>query len=374
MARNRLIQPDACYDVRRLRTWATLLILAAASGCATLRSYQAGVHLRRGDAMLARDDMEDALREFEQAARLTPRKPEPHARLGLIHQKRGNLDQAIDSFGEAVRLDPTSFDNTFSLARLYQMTKRVADAIRAYLYAIELRPNDFDATINLGVCYQQTGRLDQAIQRFEEATRLAPHRPQGYVNLGVVLDAQERHYEAIRAYKEALERDEHQPLVLVNLARTYMNQSRLRMAREALRRAIELKPSLAGAHESLGYCLFRMREFDGAESAYQRALLYDWRLPQAYAGLGSISMLRFLEDESSIEHRDQALEYWHRSLELKPDQPRLRRLIAKYQPPEKQPIERLLDNAPIDEDDGGRPATGLQSNARFAIPSSRPRR
>jgi tetratricopeptide (TPR) repeat protein len=106
-----------------------------------------------------------------------------------------------------------------------------------------------------------------------------------------------------------------------------------------------MDPQLAPAHEALGYCLFRLREFDAAEEAYDRALAYDWRRPRAHAGLGSINMLRYLEDKTQTSHRDRALEHWHRSLELDPDQPRIHKLLARYQPQRRDPEEALLNRA-----------------------------
>ena len=339
-----VLRPAVGFSVRAAVLCA---LIGPGSGCSAVRNYHADVRLRRGDALLASDRLDAALAEFEAAARLAPQKPEPHSRLGTIYKTRGSLEKAIGCFVEALRRNPVSFDDTFHLAQLYQLTERVADAIRAYLYAIELRPEDFDTQVNLGVCYQRSGQLDQAVARFQKAIEVEPDRPHAYINLGVALDAQERYYEAIRAYKEALERDQNQPLVLVNLARTYMHQDRLRIAKEALRQAIVMEPGFAGAHESLGYCLFRLREFDEAESFYKRALLYDWRLPRAHAGLGSINMLRHLKDEDEVEARDQALEYWHRSLELDPNQPRLRRLLATYTPTRGDPEEILGDQGAV---------------------------
>jgi hypothetical protein len=39
---------------------------------------------------------------------------------------------------------------------------------------------------------------------------------------------------------------------------------------------------------------------------------------------------------------DKALEYWHRSLELNPNQPRIRTLVAKYTPRTANPQTVLL--------------------------------
>jgi Tfp pilus assembly protein PilF len=130
----------------------------------------------------------------------------------------------------------------------------------------------------------------------------------------------------------------------VNLASTYMNQDRLKMARQSLLQAIEMDPDLAAAHEALGYCLFRSRDFGAAERAYDQALTCDWRLPRAHAGLGSIAMIHYLEDKARTEYRDLALEHWHRSLELNPDQPRIRKLITEYKPQRDDPESLLLDD------------------------------
>ena len=148
------------------------------------------------------------------------------------------------------------------------------------------------------------------------------------------------------------------------------------MAKHSLMQAVRMDPQSAAAHEALGYCLFRMRDFAAAELSYKQALAYNWRLPRTHAGLGSILMLRYLKlspasrseapfpshlakggksgvgrytkaqsaptDPTRSELRDRALEHWHRSLELNPNQPRIRKLIAQYKPKPADPEQTLL--------------------------------
>ena len=322
--------------------WIAVLAILALCGCSTVRNFRAEWRIRRGDTQLADDNLEAALASFQRAAQITPKMAVAHSRLGGLYERMGEYDEAINSYGEAVRYDPYSFVDAFQLARLFHFVDRTVDAIQAYLHVVQLNPDDFNSQLNLGVCYQESGDLDQAIERFRKAIQIDPQQPYAYVNLGVALDGQQRHYEAIRAYKEALERDGQQTMVLVNIARTYMNQDRLKMARNALQ-VLRLDPHLAIAHEALGYCLFRMRDFEASRLSYEQALSYDWRLPRTHAGLGSVHMLMFLDDTSQTEARDTALEHWHRSLELDTDQVRVRRLIAQYQPKRSDPGERLLD-------------------------------
>jgi hypothetical protein len=66
-------------------------------------------------------------------------------------------------------------------------------------------------------------------------------------------------------------------------------------------------------------------------------------MPRAHAGLGSLKMLQYLEDNTRSDLRDSALEHWHRSLELDPDQPRIRKLIARYRPEHTDPESALLE-------------------------------
>lgn len=321
----------------------TGLILSAA-GCGTIQTVRAKWHIQRGEALFAADDLETALRQFERAAELAPQLPKAHSRMGFIYRRLGKYERAIDCFIEAIRRDPFSFDDTFNLAQLYHLMERIKDAVQAYLHAVQLRPDDFDAQVNLGVCYQKMGDYPQAVQRFQKAVQIDPDRPHAYVNLGVALEAQEKHYAAIRAYNEALERDATQPLVLINLAHTYMKQDRLKIARHSLEQAIRIDPKLAAAHEALGYCRFKMRDFDNAEASYKQALALQWRLPRAHAGLGSINMLRYLQNATQFALRQRALEHWHKSLELDPDQPRIRRLIAQYGVRPEDPEQSLLDS------------------------------
>lgn len=326
-----------------LRVCLTGLVLLSLVGCGAIRRQRAERQVDRGESLLAQQDLESALIEFERASKLAPQSAKPWSGMGRALRQLGEYERAIDAFVEAIRRNPDSFGDTLNLAQLYHVTERIGQAIQAYLHATELQPESYEAQLNLGVCYQEQGDLAQATDRFQRAVEIEPDRPHAWVNLGVALDGQEKPYEAIKAYKESLERDNQQPEVLVNLARTYMKQDRLKLAESSLRAALRMDEGFAAGQEALGYCLFRMREFEGAQAAYEAAVSLDWRLPRAHAGLGSVLMLRYLEDESQVRFRDRALEHWHRSLEIDADQPRIRKLIEQYAPDRASPEVELLE-------------------------------
>ncbi|MBN1140981.1 MAG: tetratricopeptide repeat protein [Deltaproteobacteria bacterium] len=102
--------------------WKTLLLmLAILLGCDTSAlfaqgriSAQARRHFDRGTAAVetaaSRQDLEAAVREFEEASRLAPDWPDVHYNLGLIRGQLEDFDGAIAAFRRYLRLVPQGED------------------------------------------------------------------------------------------------------------------------------------------------------------------------------------------------------------------------------------------------------------------------
>jgi hypothetical protein len=65
---------------------------------------------------------------------------------------------------------------------------------------------------------------------------------------------------------------------------------------------------------------------------YDKALAINSRSATAHRGLGVAAMTVFVMDPNRTDARDRALSHWHQSLEIKPDQPDLVKLVDKYTP------------------------------------------
>jgi len=324
---------------------AFLVVLVGCTPGATLRPFaglRADASVQRGQHLLEAEELDEALAEFENAVELHPKLAVAYSGMGWVHKLKGNYEAAAQAFAEALKLDPGSFDDAFALAKTYHQLARFLDAVRAYAHACDLDPASFEARLNLGVCYHQAGELQEAIDCYTQAIAIDPGAPAGHTNLGALYEAQGKYYRAIHAYNESLERDPKQPMVLVNLATALMKQGRFRGAQKALERSIELDPELAVAYWRLGYCFFRQREYAEALKRYEWAATLDPRMPETQAGLGVVRMAMYLQNPRDVKLRSQAVEHWHRSLELKPDQPKLRLLVKKYRLPQDSPDTVLL--------------------------------
>jgi Tfp pilus assembly protein PilF len=85
---------------------------------------------RYASALTEAGRFEEAVREFEQYARLSPREPNPFDSLGGVYLALGAPAKAIDSYSRALAIDP-SFPSGTGLAYAFGMLGRYEEAIAA---------------------------------------------------------------------------------------------------------------------------------------------------------------------------------------------------------------------------------------------------
>lgn len=326
-------QPGRCAGCGRMLL--VMVCVVGLAGCSTIKQRWADYHYQRGMSRLRADELDAAVREFQKALAACPDQANFYAKVGEVHRRQGDYDKAIQSYESAHRIDPFDYQISITLADLYRLMARVKDAIRTYIHACDLNPTSFVANAGLGECYWHLGDHLQAIVYLNRAVSLQPDNADAFVRLADAQNAAGNFYEAIRAYKSALELDaSRQPRVLVMLGRTYLAQGRLKVARKTLQIALRSDPDQAEAHMHLAYCLGRLNEVESAEEHFTQAVALNDKLPAAHRGLGIILMVRYLQDEDNLSLRERAVEEWHRSLELNPNQPQVRDWIARYRVPE----------------------------------------
>ena len=129
--------------------------------------------------------------------------------------------------------------------------------------------------------------------------------------------------------------------MLVNLATVYIAQERWSAARRTLETALKMAPNLSLAHERLGYCDWREQKLDTAATSYRKALALNEKNARAHAGYGVVLMTQYLNEPGRSALREDAVESWHRSLELDPTQTRLLALVEKYRIKSEAPVLRI---------------------------------
>jgi Flp pilus assembly protein TadD len=242
--------------------------------------------------------IDPAITELEEAARIAPANPLYRSALGGMYERQGKLEEAVAAFGDAVKLDPANptlsahlesvsldWGEVLARSRLFRAglvhARITADrfpkssraylmlglfqtrnqqnlaAVAAYRRALELEPESADASVGLGVAQSSAGLMKDAEATFEAGLKKFPN------------DAMHR-----QAYG----------VLLARMAEA--GDAPAERAVKMLESALTLNPSLAEAHYQLGKLALGRDDAASAASHFEAAArngLDDSRLHYAAA-------------------------------------------------------------------------------------------
>lgn len=273
---------------------------------------------------------QDAINELQEAVRLDFKFSLAHSMLGDLYRQNGQLDQAAAAYENACKLDPWAFKDHFSLGQVYQSLKKFSDAIRVLKRACQIQPNHPQVNYTLGICYYETGDYDQAKVFCGRAVELEPNDPAIQAGLGDVFNKTGDDYKAINAYKQALELNPNDDEVMVRLGHVYTRMKRFEPAKLILEKAIKTAPEKPKPYLAMAFCYLSEGQLGDAHDKYQAVIKIDPKNCEALNGIGVVCMTAYVSNHQDLQKAQVALESWHRSLEINPDQPKIKRLVAKY--------------------------------------------
>ena len=128
-----------------------------------------------------------------------------HGSLGNAAFRAQQYDVAIREYEEARRLSPGYAQWAANLGYVYDQVGRKPEARAQYEAALAIDPHNVDALHDLGLQLANEGKLDEAIAHFEAALREDPDQYKVYYNLGVARRMQGRRAEAIAAFEKSLD-------------------------------------------------------------------------------------------------------------------------------------------------------------------------
>ena len=183
----------------------------------------------------------------------------------------------------------------------------------------------------LGYIYYELEEYDNSQVYAEIARDLDPNQAAPELLLGEVFEAQKDHVEAINAYRRALELEGNNPDAMISLARAYLRAGRYTSSKELLTDVISMDPENSMAYQYLGFSQLRMKETVEAIKSYRQAVEIDENDWMARKGLGVAYMLMAIKNQNDEKLRALAVEQWNISLQIQPNQSKLREWVKRYQ-------------------------------------------
>lgn len=177
---------------RALAAGNTYAAIEAFSGAIALRGDSMASHLRRGEAYRAQRRLEEAGRDFREAARLQPGATDPLVALATLYEGQGNTAAAAEWLGRAAAIDRQSPTLLYRLALTRYQSGQAAAAIEPLRQAVALNPGFDEALYLLGVALRDTQDTAGAIEALERAVRTNPSLAPAREELADLYRAQQR--------------------------------------------------------------------------------------------------------------------------------------------------------------------------------------
>ena len=154
------------------------------------RSAQARNNL--GGVLLVQGQVDEAIEQLQEAARLDPTSAEAHSNLGVALSRRGRWSEAIEHYQEALGLDPRQTQAYSNLGNAFLQQGRVREAIAQFDQGLAIDPNDPQARTNRAGALLRDGRIDEAIADLEQVLRVRPDFEPARRNLEIMRRQQQQ--------------------------------------------------------------------------------------------------------------------------------------------------------------------------------------
>lgn len=209
---------------------------------------------RRGNDLLAKRRLAEALDCFDRALAQTPDAPELYNNRGVVLRLMGRADEALDSLDRAIALRPDfaeAFDNRGHVLR---DLARPDEALDNHDRAIALKPGFADPHCNRGHLLLDLGRTGEALACFERAIALRPTFAEAFNNRAIARRTLHDPAGAFDDFSRAVSLRPDYVEAWSNLGNLASERGDHPQAVAFYRRAIALNPDYPDAHRNLGLC------------------------------------------------------------------------------------------------------------------------
>jgi len=128
----------------------------------------------RGISHLEKEQIDDAISDFNKAIELNPRNAAAYISRGIAYYKQGQIDQAISDYDKAIEINPEYAEAYYNRGNAFGKQGQFDQAISDYNKAIEINPEYAEAYLGRGLAYDEKSQYDQAIADFNKAIELNP--------------------------------------------------------------------------------------------------------------------------------------------------------------------------------------------------------
>jgi tetratricopeptide (TPR) repeat protein len=168
-------------------------------------SKEAKAHFKKAHEFLKSRQLDEALKEFQETVKLSPKTPVAHYWLGMAFFYKRDSKKAIEQFNKALELEPKNYHAMAMLGKIYTLDKnRLDDAVKYLRMALAINPEFADARADMAHVYVMRGKLSQAIAEFGIIFKGEPRYAMYHYELGRLFESMKALDRAKNEFKRAL--------------------------------------------------------------------------------------------------------------------------------------------------------------------------
>lgn len=236
------------------------------------------------------------VRTYRRAVELDPNGVVAHFNLGLALYKTERYSEAKAALERCLALDRRDVEAHQQVDGpahqilgiiSYNVLRDDRQAIEQFRSSLQLLPNDAATYYALGLACLRSGDPGQALNAFDRVLALGRGTdPDVIYQRGLALEALQRYDRAGDAYRQALELKPDLVPALESLALLYHRQDKGDETIEVLQRLLKLDPNNFNANYLLGLRYFQKKMYPEMVAAYSRAVAIKPDLAEAHYNLG----------------------------------------------------------------------------------------
>jgi tetratricopeptide (TPR) repeat protein len=291
-------------------------------------SSEAQKNYDSGRELLTRRDITSAEAEFERAVQADPTWAEAQNLLGFVLGQSGDLQAAIDHLRKSVTLDPLLATARYNLGVALWYVGQQPESLTELHTAIGLDPAFAEAYSFLGMISEQNGELDDARQHLQRAISVNPDLLGARVDLGIVLLKKSQSKAAFEDFQSLVNKESTDQIPdlepAVDAVQEWIKQHEddafahdtlglllgkagrdSQIVIEQFRKAIQVRPTFAEAHNHLGLALIQTGSDDEAIKEFREAIRLNPNYAEAHENLGAT--LTSKNDDEAISELERAI-------------------------------------------------------------------
>jgi tetratricopeptide (TPR) repeat protein len=137
--------------------------------------------MNRGNGYKAKNDLDKALDDYNQAIALNPNNAGAYVDRALVLARKGDVENAMKDYAEAIKLNPQQWQAYFNRAAELKELGKLREALADLDHVTMLNPKFVGSYMSRANIYNRQGQLDKAISDYNAALQLDPNVDEVYV-------------------------------------------------------------------------------------------------------------------------------------------------------------------------------------------------